>query len=86
MNRTAYKLVNFAQQKIVSIDEVVAEVSIAYLNLKNAQLVGPSKPVVDNLFEDCNLDDPAAIDNLLLDIGDIPSKHPSHLPTMQNQS
>ena len=96
MTRTAYKLVHFAQQKSISIDDVINEVSIAYSDVKKSQLVGPSKPVVDNLFDNCNPEDPDVIDNLLFDnmeeISPVNPPHlamafenPSHLLSKQNK-
>jgi hypothetical protein len=84
MTRTAYKLVHFAQQKSINIDDVIKEVSIAYWDVKKSQLVGPSKPRIDNFFNICNPEDPDVIDNLLLDIEMAP-RHQQHFPPKHNK-
>ena len=89
MTRTAYKLVHFAQQKSISLDDVINEVSIAYSDVKKSQLVGPSKPLVDNFFDICNPEDPGLIDNMLSDIEEAPihqqHKAPPYISSQQNQ-
>ena len=69
ITRTAYQLVYFTQTASVSIEDVVAEVRKAYLNLKKSKLVGSYKPIVDNVFDICRWEDPTVMDNMLKDIG-----------------
>ena len=95
ITRTAYQLVNSAQTESVGIEDVVAEVRKAFTNLKKSKLIGPSKPIVDNIHDICRSEDPTVIDNMLNDIGcpdgslhlapPTPSQHPPHFQTLQNQ-
>jgi hypothetical protein len=95
ISQTAYKLVHFAQQKSISLEDVINEVSIAYWDVKKSELVGPSKPVVDNLFANYNPGDPEIIDNLLWDINMAPRRQqhfllkqysePPYISSQQNQ-
>ena len=78
----------------VSIENVLAEVRQAYLNLNKSKVVGPSKPIVDNEFEISRWEGANELNSLLKGIG-LPeaSQHPphlnqnsSHFQTTQNQT
>ena len=94
ITRTAYQLVYSARTANVSIENVLAEVRKAYLNLNKSKVVGPSKPIVDNEFEISRWEGANELNSLLKGIG-LPeaSQHPphlnqnsSHFQTPQNQT
>ena len=94
ITRTAYQLVYSARTANVSIENVVAEVRKAYLNLNKSKVVGPSKPIVDNEFEISRWEGTNELNGLLNGIGlTEASQHPphlnqhsSHFQTPQNQT
>ena len=94
ITRTAYQLVYSARTANVSIENVLAEVRQAYLNLNKSKVVGPSKPIVDNEFEISRWEGTNELNGLLNGIGlTEASQHPphlnqhsSHFQTPQNQT